>query len=105
MVFNNTEVAFKALVVIVRRFGIADLFNKQLPKIKMFFFQMDRLLNIVDADLNNHFREENLSSTLFASAWFITIFTNSLKENAENMVVNESLLQLWAQFLLKMLII
>ena len=53
---------------------------------------MDRLLNIVDADLNNHFREENLSSTLFASAWFITIFTNSLKQNAENMIVNESLL-------------
>ena len=60
---------------------------------------MDRLLNIVDADLNNHFREEDLSSTLFASAWFITIFTNSLKQNAENMVVNESLLQLWDYFM------
>jgi len=79
MLFNNTEVAFKALVVIIKRFGIADMFNKQLPMIKMFFFQMDRLLNIVDSDLNNHFRDENLSSTLFASAWFITIFTNSLK--------------------------
>ena len=99
MVFNNTEIAFKALVVIVKRFGIADLFNKQMPKIKVFFFQMDRLLNIVDADLNNHFREEDLSSTLFASAWFITIFTNSLKQNAENMVVNESLLQLWDYFM------
>jgi len=53
---------------------------------------MDRLLNIVDSDLANHFKDEDLSSTLFASAWFITIFTNSLKENAEDMVVNESLL-------------
>lgn len=60
---------------------------------------MDRLLNVVDAELNNHFKEEALSSTLFASAWFITIFTNSLKQNAENMVLNESLLQLWDYFM------
>lgn len=60
---------------------------------------MDRLLNIVDSDLNNHFKEEGLSSTLFASAWFITIFTNSLKQNAEDMIVNESLLQLWDYFM------
>jgi len=38
MVFKNTEVAFKALTVIVKRFGIADMFNKQLPMIKLFFF-------------------------------------------------------------------
>lgn len=56
-------------------------------------------MNIADADLNNHFKEEGLSSTLFASAWFITIFTSQLKENAVDMVVNESLLQLWDYFM------
>jgi hypothetical protein len=53
---------------------------------------MDRLVGLVDDDLQNHFKEEGLSSTLFASAWFITIFTSSLKKNTENEIVNESLL-------------
>ncbi len=62
---------------------------------------MDRLVGLVDDDLQNHLKEEGLSSTLFASAWFITIFTSSLKKNTENEIVNESLLQLWDYFLIK----
>ena len=61
---------------------------------------MDRLIGLFDEDLQNHLKEEGLSYTLFASAWFITIFTNSLKQNTENEIVNESLLQLWDYFLI-----
>jgi len=101
MVLKDEEIAFKALTTIVTRFGMADLFNPQLPRLKLFFFQMDRLISIIDQDLHAHLKEEGLSSTLFASAWFITIFTNSLKQNTEDQVVNESLLQLWDYFLLE----
>lgn len=83
---------FKALITVVEKFGIGDLFNSELPKLKCFFYQMDRLLGLVDQDLQTHLKEEDVSSTLFASAWFITIFTSSLKQNADNDVVNESLL-------------
>ena len=92
MVFKDPEIAFKSLITIVERFGIGDLFNQQLPKLKTFFYQMDRLVGLVDEDLQAHFKEEGLSTTLFASAWFITIFTSSLKKNTEGEVVNESLL-------------
>ena len=40
---------------------------------------MDRLIGLVDEELMLHFRDENLSTTLYASAWFITIFTSCLK--------------------------
>jgi hypothetical protein len=53
---------------------------------------MDRMLNIVDVDLYNHFKDEEITASYFASAWFITIFTNSLKQNTEEEVVNERLL-------------
>ena len=99
MLFKEPEVVFKALVTIVQKFGIGDLFNTELPKLKTFFYQMDRLVGLVDEELQNHFKEEGLSTTLFASAWFITIFTSSLKQNTENEIVNESLLQLWDYFL------
>jgi hypothetical protein len=60
---------------------MADLFDQSLPKLKLFFFQLDRLLGIVDDDLAVHFKEEGVNSSYFASAWFITVFTNSLKQN------------------------
>jgi hypothetical protein len=43
---------------------------------------LDRLVGLADPELLAHFKEEGVTTTLFASAWFITIFTNTLKENA-----------------------
>ena len=92
MVFKDPEVVLKALVMIVDRFDLGDLFNQELPKLKTFFYQMDRLVGLVDEELQEHFKEEGLSTTLFASAWFITIFSSTLKQNFDNESVNESLL-------------
>jgi hypothetical protein len=81
MVFKDPELAFRALTVIVERFKLADLFNQELPRLKCYFYVLDRLLGLSDPDLTAHFKEEGITTTLFASAWFITIFTNTLKQN------------------------
>lgn len=43
-----------------------------------------------------------ISASFYSSSWFITLFTNALKQNIdmETGTVNESLLQLWDYFLL-----
>lgn len=79
MVFNDPEVAFRALTVIVERFKLADLFNQELPRLKCYFYVLDRLIGLSNPDLSQHLKEEGITTTLFASAWFITIFTNTLK--------------------------
>lgn len=99
-VFKSEEVAFSALKSIADRFEMAALFDQDIPRLKLFFLQIDRILSIVDQNLYKHFKEEGVTSSYFASAWFITIFTNSLKQNSENSVVNENLLQLWDYFLI-----
>ena len=70
-----------------------------MPRLKCYFYVLDRLLGLADDKLSAHLKEEGINTTLFASAWFITIFTNTLKENAIDGVVNESLLQVWDMFL------
>jgi len=92
MVFQDPEIAFYCLINIVGRFGIAALFDQEFPRLKQYFYILDRLIGLKDQALQDHFKEENITTTLFASAWFITMYTNTLKENAENGVVNESLL-------------
>lgn len=62
---------------------------------------MDRLVGLVDEELMLHFRDENLSTTLYASAWFITIFTSCLKQDPDNSTAGEHLLQAWDYFLCK----
>jgi len=71
---------------------MARLFDQELPRLKLFFLQLDRMLNIVNPDLYDHFCEEGVTSSYFASAWFITIFTSTLTQNSKNSVVNERLL-------------
>ena len=111
MVFKDEETAFKALTELVERFSMADLFNSDLPKLKLFFYQLDRLISIVEPELHAHFKDEMINASYFASAWFITIFTNSMKkpkasadveeskEEDPHPPVSENLLQLWDYFL------
>ena len=119
MYFRDEETAFKALTELVERFNMADLFNSDLPRLKLFFYQLDRLVSIVEPELHDHFKDEMINASYFASAWFITIFTNSMKKQKEKKPdpeteagadqeetkepdfdpVSENLLQLWDYFL------
>lgn len=65
-------------------------------------------MSIVEPELHAHFKDEMINASYFASAWFITIFTNSIKkqhrsddeETKESLPgVSENLLQLWDYFL------
>ena len=58
--------------------------------LKLFFYQLDRLVSIFEPDLHSHFKDEMINSSYFASAWFITIFTNSIKKNVKVVGDNES---------------
>ena len=74
--------------------------------LKLFFYQLDRLVSIFEPELHSHFKDEMINSSYFASAWFITIFTNTIKNTVESMnneqeaKVSEYLLQLWDYFLI-----
>ena len=57
---------------------------------------------LTNPELYTQFDTEDVTSSYYASAWFITVFTNSLKQNVseeEPFNVNETLLQLWDYFL------
>lgn len=90
MVFRDEELAFKALNELVERFKMADLFNSDLPRLKLFFYQLDRLISIVEPDLHAHFKDEMINASYFASAWFITIFTNSMKKPPSDLQAENS---------------
>jgi len=72
LVFRDEEVSFKALMRVAEIFDMSHLYKKELPKLKLFFYQLDRLIAIRMPLLHQHFKDEQISSGIFASAWFIT---------------------------------
>lgn len=101
--YKNEESAFKVLHAITDKYNMADLFNPDIPSLKLFFLQLDRMLCLTNPDLFTHFEAEEVTSSYYGSAWFITVFTNSLLSNVsekEPHTCNETLLQLWDYFII-----
>ena len=59
---------------------------------------LDRLIEIYLPDLNAHFGQEQISAQLFASPWFITLFTNS-QTHKKGIELSNNLLVFWDIFL------
>lgn len=71
-----------------------------MPQLKLFFMQLDRLVSLQDPQLQEHLQQENITSSFYASSWFITLFTNQLHSNTSSGgEVNETLAQLWDYFI------
>ena len=70
--------SYLALGRIIEIFQMEALFDLKVPKLKLMFYQFDRLIAIHLPDLHLHFKEEQVGSTLFSSSFFITIFTSHL---------------------------
>jgi len=114
LVFRDEQLTFKSLMRVAEIFDMSLLYKKELPMLKLFFYQLDRLIAIQLPQLHQHFKDEQINSGIFASAWFITQFTNSLQIQDKNFnknknpdeliketdkIISDNLLQLWDYFI------
>lgn len=90
---NNESAAFLSMAGLVNKYQMSPLFYTQLPKLKLFFYQLDRLIGINLPTLHKVFTEEMISSSHFSSSWFITLFASLLQKK------RDMLLSIWDQFL------
>ena len=91
---QDEELAFKSLIGLIEKFNMMSLFNKDLHKLKLFFYQFDRLVGILLPEVHDRFKEEMISSSHFSSSWFMTIFSSILQDKP---ILNE----IWDYFLYK----
>jgi hypothetical protein len=75
-----------------------DLFDSQLPKLKLNFYQLDRLISLLLPDLHSHFKDEAINSSYFSAPYFITLFTSTLQLQL-NLDNADSLCRLWDNFI------
>lgn len=53
--YKDEEAAFRLLHAIVEKYSMHELFNPEIPSLKLFFLQQDRMLLLTDSELCEHF--------------------------------------------------
>ncbi|MEE6514550.1 hypothetical protein FKM82_022779 [Ascaphus truei] len=69
------EQAFSVLVKIMFDYGLRELFKQNLKIFTASFGQLERLMQEYIPDLYTHFLEISLEAHMYASQWFLTLFT------------------------------
>ncbi|XP_056269799.1 rab GTPase-activating protein 1-like [Pseudoliparis swirei] len=69
------EQAFCVLVKIMHHYGLRALYKNNFQDLHCKFYQLERLMQDQLPDLWSHFQELNLEAHMYASQWFLTLFT------------------------------
>jgi hypothetical protein len=91
---QDPELSFLSLVGLIQKFHLENLYAAELPRLKLLFYQLDRLICSELPEVYALFKTEMMSSGQFASSWFITLFSVVLQKN------QELLLEIWSLFIL-----
>jgi len=75
LMYMNSEDAFLMLAALLEKYKMAGLFRPGLPLLDKYFYQFQRLLKWHLPRLFHHLEKENVDATMYASQWFMTIFT------------------------------
>jgi hypothetical protein len=69
------EQAFAILVKIMFNYGHRDVFKANFKELHLMFYQLEKLLEEYQHELYEHFMENSVETHMYASQWFLTIFT------------------------------
>jgi hypothetical protein len=96
--YRDEEQSFKAMLGLINKFDLTELFNTTLPRLKLYFYILDRLISMHLPDLHEHFKNEYITSSLFSSAWFITCFCNTITHQ-KTADLSDNILLFWDNFI------
>ena len=69
------EQAFGVLVKVMHHLGLRDMFRENFEQLQLRLYQLDRLIENLMPDIWQHFAQHGIESHMYASQWFLTVFT------------------------------
>ena len=85
--FQDEEKSLKFMVALIEKYKMTELFTTDLPKLKQFFYQLDRIIGIELPELHELFKNISIGSAHFCAPWFITLFASHLQNRP--MILNK----------------
>ena len=97
---TNEEEAFYLMFGIVENTEFTSIFLSDLQKLKIFFYDFDRLIAIMVPEAYSIMTINNIKVNYFCTSWFLTMFSNSLVIiEADN--PPKIILKIWDEFFVK----
>lgn len=72
------EEAFAVLVQIMQQHRMRDMFKPSMAELGLCMYQLENLVQEQLPDLHVHFQSQGFQTTMYASSWFLTLFTTAL---------------------------
>ncbi|KAI0213674.1 Rab-GAP TBC domain-containing protein [Lamellibrachia satsuma] len=72
------EETFAVLVKIMMEYRLRELFKPSMAELGLCMFQLECMIQEQLPDLFNHFQAQDFCVSMFASSWFLTLFTTTL---------------------------
>ena len=72
------EDSFAVLVKIMQDYRMREMFKPSMAELGLCMYQLDTLVQEHIPDLYVHFQSQAIHTNLYASSWFLTLFTTSL---------------------------
>ena len=72
------EDTFAVLVKIMQDYRMREMFKPSMAELGLCMYQLDTLIQEHIPDLYVHFQSQAIHTNLFASRWFLTLFTSSV---------------------------
>ncbi|XP_076455006.1 EVI5-like protein isoform X2 [Babylonia areolata] len=72
------EDAFAVLVRLMQEYRLRELFKPSMAELGLCMFKLEFLLQELLPTLHVHFQTQNFDTSMYASSWFLTLFTTSM---------------------------
>ncbi|CAK1554995.1 unnamed protein product [Leptosia nina] len=72
------EEAFAVLVKIMQQHRMRDMFKPSMAELGLCMFQLENLVQELLPELHVHFQSQSFITSIYASSWFLTLFTTTL---------------------------
>eukprot|EP00826_Nyctotherus_ovalis_P057277 TRINITY_DN7824_c0_g1_i3.p1 TRINITY_DN7824_c0_g1~~TRINITY_DN7824_c0_g1_i3.p1 ORF type:complete len:902 (+),score=268.78 TRINITY_DN7824_c0_g1_i3:179-2884(+) len=100
LIYKNEGTAFTMLSTLIDDFSLSNLFKEDVPLLRVYFYQLNRLIAIYLPQLHLHFFEGGINAAHFSSPWFLTVFT-FVMQFCKGAAIPRLLLEIFDGFLTK----
>ncbi|EDW58047.2 ecotropic viral integration site 5 ortholog isoform X1 [Drosophila novamexicana] len=75
------EEAFAVLVQIMQQHRMRHMFKPSMSELGLCMYQLENLVQEQIPDMHLHFQQQGFQTTMYASSWFLTLYTTTLNVN------------------------
>ncbi|XP_077281043.1 ecotropic viral integration site 5 isoform X1 [Temnothorax americanus] len=72
------EEAFAVLVALMQEYRLRDMFKPSMAELGVCMYQLEHLVADAHPELHAHFTAQGFHTSMYASSWFLTLFTTAL---------------------------